>query len=65
MEINDMMLQNISSIRHTINLSNLKKAMNQDAQTMAALLDGMQTANAKIVESSVLPHKGGSIDVRI
>ncbi len=65
MEINRAMVQNISSIRHAISIATLKKTLSQDAQSMNALLQGFQNTNAKIMESSITPHKGGSVDVRV
>ena len=65
MEINNMLRQNIDSIRQAIGISTLKKAMHQDASTVASLLQGMQQATAKIMENSVTPGKGGNIDIRV
>ncbi len=65
MEINNIMQNDITGIRQAIGVSLLKKSMNQDAQSMSALLEGMQAANVKTLENSVTPHKGGSIDVRV
>jgi hypothetical protein len=65
MEINNALEQNIGSIRQAIGISVLRKSMNQDTQTMAALLQGMQSANGKIMENTVTPYKGGNIDIRI
>ena len=63
MEINNMLQQNINSIRQAIGMSNLKKAMHQDASAVAKLLQGMQQASAKL-ENSVTPSKGTNIDIR-
>ena len=65
MEINRAMQQSISSIRRSIGIETLKKSLYQDAQSINALLQGFQAANAKAMESSVTPHKGGNIDVRV
>lgn len=65
MEINNALQQNISSLRQAIGISVQRKAMNQDAQSVSSLLEGMQAASAKAMESSVTPYKGASIDVRI
>ncbi len=65
MEINRSMQQSISSIQRSIGIETLKKSLSQDAQSMSALLQGFQATNAKAMESSVTPHKGGSIDVRV
>lgn len=65
MEINNMLQQNISSLRQAINISSLKKAMHQDASTVAALLTDMQKTSASIMENTVTPHKGANIDIRI
>lgn len=65
MEINNYMQQSISSIRQAIGIATLKKSLGQDTQTMSALLEGFQNTNAKIMESSVTPYKGGTIDIRV
>lgn len=64
MEINNSMQQSIGSIRQAIGIATLKKSLSQDAQSMAALLQGFQSTNARIMESSVTPYKGGTIDIR-
>jgi hypothetical protein len=64
MNIGSMFNESIGSLRTAINMTNLRKAMHQDAQTMAVLLNDMQTANARIMEQSVTPHKGGNVDAR-
>lgn len=65
MEINNMLQANITSIRQAMGMVNLRKAMNQDAQSVTMLMEGMQAANAKIMESSITPHKGSNIDLRV
>lgn len=65
MSLNSMMVQNIGSIRHALAVAVLRKNLGQDVQTMNALLKGFQYTNARIAESSVTPHKGGNIDIRV
>lgn len=65
MEINNTLQNNIASIRQAISMSVLNKSMNQDAQSVAALLKGMPAVNTNAMESSVTPYKGGNIDVRV
>ena len=65
MEINNAMMQNLSSVRSAINISNLSKSMKQDSLSMAMLLEGMEAANAKVLENSVTPHIGGNIDISV
>lgn len=65
MEINNMLQQNIYSLRQAINYSNLKKAMHQDAISVANLLSSVEKTSAMIMENAVTPHKGSNIDVRI
>ncbi|NLV36796.1 MAG: putative motility protein [Clostridiaceae bacterium] len=65
MEINNYMQQNISSIRHALSIATLKKTLNQDVQSMNALLQGFRDTNARIMERTVTPHKGGSIDISV
>lgn len=63
MEINKMMTENLASVQSTLSTVILKKSMNQDSQAVAIMLDGMEKANAKTLEASVTPHKGGKIDI--
>lgn len=65
MEITNAQVQSISSIRRAIGIETLKKSLSQDAQSMNALLQGFYAANAKTMESSVTPYKGGNIDIRV
>lgn len=65
MEINNMLQANINSVRQAIGMVTLRKALNQDAQSVAILMEGMQAANVKIMESSITPYKGGNIDTRV
>ncbi len=65
MDITSAQVQSISSIRRAIGVETLKKSLNQDKQSMEALLQGFQDANAKVMENSVTPHKGGNIDIRV
>jgi hypothetical protein len=60
-----MMVQYISSARHALAIAALRKNLGQDAQTMHALLQGFRDTNARVMESSVTPHKGGNIDIRV
>ena len=55
----------LSSLYQALNNSVLQKSMNQDALSVSSLLQGMKDANAKVMEQSVTPHKGKSIDVRV
>ncbi len=65
MEITNAQVQSISSIRRAIGIETMKKSLSQDAQSMNALLQGFHAANAKTMESSVTPYKGGNIDIRV
>lgn len=65
MNVGSMYNESLRSLRTALNVTTLRKAMHQDAQTMSVLLGDMQTANAKIMEHSVTPHKGGNVDVRV
>lgn len=65
MEINNAMTQSISSIRHAIGIATLKKSLSQDTASMSSLLQGFQNTNAKIMEHSVSPHKGSTIDISV
>lgn len=65
MEINNALQQSTNSIRQAIGMANLRRSMHQDSQMVSTLISDMQSAQAKIMENSVAPHKGGSIDVRV
>ncbi len=65
MEINNQLQQSISSIRSAIGIATLRKSLGQDAQSMNALLRAFQETNARAVEISVTPHKGGNIDISV
>lgn len=64
-DINNIMTENISSVQSAISTTVLRKTMSQDAQSVSALLQGMEQANAKVMEASITPHKGGSIDTSV
>ncbi|MDL2232944.1 hypothetical protein LJC63_05095 [Ruminococcaceae bacterium OttesenSCG-928-L11] len=51
-----------SSLQSTLSMVVLDKAMGQDAQAMATLLSGMQTANPP---AQMLSPKMGSMDIRV
>jgi len=57
MKISSYQTANINSLRQALNISNLKRAMNQDAQSVDNII--------KTMERSVTPHKGGSVDMKI
>jgi hypothetical protein len=65
MEISGYVAQNLSSIKSAINMSTMQKAMNKDAQTMGKLIENMKETSAKVMESSITPHKGTVIDIRL
>lgn len=64
MEINNQMQLNISSIRSAIGIETLKRSLSQDAQSIDALLQGLQETN-RAMEISVTPYKGGYIDIKV
>lgn len=63
--MSDIPTASLTSVRQALTVATLRKSMNQDASAVAALLDGMKETNSKILEQSVTPFKGGSIDVRV
>ncbi|MCX7922995.1 MAG: putative motility protein [Clostridia bacterium] len=65
MEISSMVQQYNYSIKQALGVANLRKAMNQDAQTVASLLNDMKVATAKTMEHSVKPNLGSNIDIRV
>lgn len=65
MELGQMPLDSLNSVKQALGYANLRKAMNKDATAVNQLLDGMEKANAKTMENSVTPHKGSNIDIRL
>lgn len=65
MNMSSIPLESLNSVQQALNIATLRKSMNQDAQTVVALISDMQAVNSKILEHSVTPHKGSSIDVSI
>lgn len=65
MEINNALLNNISSIRHAAGIAMLRKTMNQDALSMLRLLQGFRDTNKIVMEKSITPYKGGNIDIKL
>ena len=68
MNISSVHQSSLYSLRQALGIATMRKAMNQDANTVANLLRGMKAANHATgvsLERSVYPHKGGSIDISI
>ncbi len=57
MKVSSYQAANIASLKQAMGMATLQKAMKQDAQSVDALIKGM--------EKSVTPHKGGSIDLKV
>ena len=57
MKISHYQTANLASLKQALGIATLQKAMKQDAQSVDALMKGM--------ESSVMPHKGSSIDLKV
>jgi Xaa-Pro aminopeptidase len=55
----------LQSVKQALGMANLRRAMNQDAQSVAALMQSMQETSAKAMELSVTPHLGSNFDVSI
>ncbi|WP_010248100.1 putative motility protein [Acetivibrio cellulolyticus] len=65
MNMSSIPLESLNSVRQAIDIATLRKSMNQDAQTVGTLINNMQEVNSKVLEHSVTPHKGSSIDVSV
>lgn len=65
MEISGIYQASIQSVQAALGMATLRKAMNQDGQTVNLLLQGMQNLSATVMENSVTPYKGTNIDLRI
>ncbi len=58
-----MNAENLRGVREALGIANLRRAMNQDAQSVAMVIDAMEEATAKTMELSVTPYKGANIDI--
>lgn len=56
---------NLQSVRQAIGMANIRMAMNQDAESVASILESMAETTAKAMELSVTPYKGSNIDIRV
>lgn len=65
MKFSNINAQSLHSVQKALTIATHRKAMNQDSQTVASLLNDMKDTNSKIMESSVTPHKGSVIDVSV
>ncbi|WIF93904.1 YjfB family protein [Caminicella sporogenes] len=61
----DIMENNVYSLRQAINISNIRKVMNQDQQSVVNLIKGMEETNKKTMELSLQPYKGSNIDIKL
>jgi len=55
----------LQSVRQALGMANMRTAMNQDAQSVAFIMESLQETTAKALEMSVTPHKGGNVDISI
>ena len=58
-------MSSLQSVRQALGMANLRRAMNQDAESMASMIKSMQEISAKTLEISAAPHKGRNIDISI
>lgn len=58
-----MNAENLRGVKEALGIANLRRAMNQDAQSVAMVIDAMEEATAKAMELSVTPYKGANIDI--
>ncbi len=64
MELSGIGQQDLASVQNALGMAVLKKAMNQDSQTMNLLLQGFQETTAQM-EQSVSSNLGANIDIRV
>ncbi len=57
LSISSYQMQNLTSVKLALNVSILQKSMNQDAQSVEAVV--------KMMEQSVTPGKGSNIDIKV
>lgn len=65
MEISNIYRESLQSVQAALGMATLRKAMNQDSQTVSLLLEGMPNVSANVMENSVTPYKGANIDIRV
>ncbi|MDP4093281.1 MAG: YjfB family protein [Bacillota bacterium] len=52
-------------LHEVVQMSLQRKTMDLNKSSAATLIEGMENANAKVMEKSVTPFKGSNIDVRL
>lgn len=68
MNISSIHQNSLYSLRQALGIATIRKAMNQDANTVTNLLKGMKVANQTnraSLEHSNYPHKGRNIDISV
>lgn len=68
MNISSVHQTSLYSLRQALGIATMRKAMNQDANTVTNLLKGMKVANPTnrvSLERSIYPHKGRNIDISV
>jgi hypothetical protein len=65
MNIGDIGSGSTQSLKQAINIASIRKTMNQDALAVSSIMNSITESSAKVMENSVTPHKGGTIDVRV
>lgn len=58
-------MSSLQNVRQALGIANIRRAMNQDAQSVDSIVKSMQEVSAKTLEMSVTPHKGSNIDIRV
>jgi len=57
MKITPYQSANLASLKQAVGMANMQRALNKDAQSVSTVV--------KMMEQSVTPHKGGSIDLKV
>jgi hypothetical protein len=65
MNIASFQISSLTSLKQALGIAALRKSMNQDASTIATLVNDMKTNSAKTMEHTLTPHKGSNIDIKI
>lgn len=65
MEIGASQTADLASLRQALGIMTMRKALKQDSQTVATLLNDMAVTASKSLEQASEPHKGTTIDVRV
>ncbi len=65
MDFNVLQQFTMEPLSQAINIYTIKKAIAQKTESVANVIDILKNSNTQIMESSITPHKGSNIDIKI